>query len=73
MPKEKIKLKVNKKNYLSIAIGIIIIILSLLMIGRVGNFNKLFLIVKIMFGDFSILLLIFLIFYSIRDLIMYIL
>ena len=69
MPKEKVKLRVDKKNYSQIAIGILIIILSLLMIGRVGNFFKLYLIIKIIFGDFSILLLIFLIFYSIRDLI----
>lgn len=69
MPKEKLKLKADKKSYLCIAIGILIIIASLLMIGRVGGFLKLFLIIKVMFGDYSILLLLFIIYYSIKDLI----
>ena len=69
MPKEKMKINIDKRNYLCIAIGILVIVLSLLMIGRVGGFFKLYLVIKILFGDYSILLLLFFIFYSIRDLI----
>lgn len=69
MPKAKIKLKEEKKNYLCIAIGIFLCILCLLMIGRVGNFISLYLIIRIIFGDFSIFILLFVIFYSIKDLV----
>ncbi len=69
MPKAKIKLKVEKKNYLCIAVGIFLSIFCLLMIGRVGNFKIIYLFIAVLFGDFSIFVLLFTIFYSIKDLV----
>lgn len=69
MPKSKVKLKEEKKNYLCIAVGIFLSIICLLMIGRVGSFNSVYLIFSIIFGDFSIFVLLFIILYSIKDMV----
>lgn len=70
MPKTKIKLKEEKKNYLCIAVGIFLSIICILMIGRVGSFDSIFLIFSILFGDFSIFVLLFIIIYSVKDLVL---
>jgi len=70
MPKNKVKLKEDKKNYLSIAIGIVLSIVSILMIGRVGGFDKLYLLLSLLLGDFTIFILLFVIFYSVGKLLL---
>ncbi len=70
MPKAKVKLKEEKKNYFSIAVGIFLTIFCVLMIGRVGNFKFVYLLLRIVFGDFSIFVLLFTVFYSIKDLVL---
>lgn len=65
MPKNKIKSSHSHKNYFTIAVGIFICILCILTIGRVGNLNILFLLFNIIFGDFAIFIILFLLVYSI--------
>ena len=70
MPKQKVKLKEEHKSYFSIGIGVGLIIVSLLIIGRVGGFVNLYFVLGIIFGDYTILLLIFTIYYAVYALLM---
>ncbi len=69
MAKEKIKKKEGKKEYFFIAIGIFIIIFSLLILGRIGYMKNIYLYISFIFGDFTFLVLVFLIVFSICNLI----
>lgn len=70
MPKMKLKLKEEKKNYIYVATGILLSIASLLMIGRVGGFDTIYLLLSLLLGDFTIFILLFIIVYSIGRLIL---
>lgn len=70
MPKMKVKLKEEKKNYLYVAVGILLSIASTLMIGRVGGFDTIYLMLSLLLGDFTIFILLFVIAYSIGRLIL---
>lgn len=70
MPKNKIRSKAINKNYFLISLGIFLIILCLLIIGRVGSLNFLFLLLSIIFGDFTILVLLFTLFFCVYCLIL---
>ncbi|MBQ9124621.1 MAG: hypothetical protein IJY14_02905 [Acholeplasmatales bacterium] len=59
MPKVKLKKTVDKRGYLYIAIGILIVLFCLLLIGRVGKMATAFLFVQFIFGDFASLILVF--------------
>ena len=54
MPKSKVRLKEEKKNYLCIAVGMFLSIICILIIGRVDGFNVLYLLMAMIFGDFVI-------------------
>lgn len=70
MPKSKVRLKEEKKNYLCIAVGMFLSIICILIIGRVDGFNVLYLLMAMIFGDFVIFIFIFTIFFCIKDLIL---
>ena len=66
MPKVKNHIIKNKKDYLYVAIGIIVSISCLLLIGRVGFAgSKLALIISFIFGDYSTIILAMIMLYSI--------
>ena len=66
MPKVKNHIIKNKKDYLYVAIGIIVSISCLLLIGRVGFAgSKLALIISFIFGDYSTIILAIVMLYSI--------
>ena len=69
MAKEKIKKKEGKKEYFHIALGILIISISFLLMGRIGYMKKAYLFISFIFGDFTSLALIFIIIFSICNLI----
>ncbi len=63
MPKIKTKQKSDEKNYFYEILGILFCLISLIILGRLGKAGiYLNLILKIIFGDYAILLLIFLFF-----------
>lgn len=70
MPKLKTKIKPKKNNYFSLTIGIFISLIVILTIGRVGQSKYIGLIFAIIFGDYSIIVLIFLLIYSILGLVL---
>ena len=57
MSKEKNKLNHNKREYLYIAICILLVIFCILLIGRVGKLSIIYLFISFIFGDFTSLLL----------------
>ncbi|MGM9970575.1 MAG: hypothetical protein ACI35S_09300 [Anaeroplasma sp.] len=61
MAKEKNRVTQNKKEYLYIAIAVLLIIFSLLLLGRVGRLSSIFLFLSFIFGDYTSLLLMILI------------
>lgn len=70
MPKNKIKANANQRNYLYIVIGFVFLIVSVLMIGRVGMFDTLYLLIMMLSGDYTIFILLLLIFYCVKSLIL---
>ena len=69
MAKQKIKHVQNKREYFWIAFGILFIIFCLLLLGRVGKLSFIFLFVSFIFGDFTSLLIVIFIIFSILGLI----
>ena len=69
MAKEKIKKKEGKKEYFYIAIGIFIIIISFLLLARIGYMRNIYLYISFIFGDYTFLVLVFIIIFSICNLI----
>lgn len=66
MPKVKNHIIQNKKDYASIAIGMCVIVTSILLIGRVGVAGRMLaLFFSFIFGDFSTIILVFCLVYSI--------
>ncbi|MBQ3253811.1 MAG: hypothetical protein IJA65_04565 [Acholeplasmatales bacterium] len=70
MAKHKTKITQNKREYLYIAIGILIILFCLLLLGRVGKLSTIFLFVSFLLGDFTSLILFIVIVVSILGLIL---
>ena len=68
MPKVKMKKAVDKRGYLYIAIGILVALFCLLLIGRVGKMATAFLFVQFIFGDYASLILVFITIVSIFNL-----
>ncbi len=69
MAKQKIKHVQNKREYFWIAFGILFIIFCVLLLGRVGKLSFIFLFVSFIFGDFTSLLIVIFIIFSILGLI----
>ena len=69
MPKEKKRKEAVSKNYFKTALGILIFLFCILIIGRVGQTTYLALFLSFIFGDFTTIIVVIFSIYVVKDLI----
>lgn len=69
MPKEKKRKEAVSKNYFKTALGILLLIFCILIIGRVGKITYIALVLSFILGDFSTLIVVIFSVYVVKDLI----
>lgn len=70
MPKNKRKKEVTPKNHFRIALGIFILLLSIMVVGRLGQTTYIALFLSFILGDFSTVVIVFICYYVFKDLLM---
>lgn len=70
MPKNKRKKEVTPKNHFRIALGIFILLFSIMVIGRLGQTTYIALFLSFILGDFSTIVIVFICFYAFKDLLL---
>lgn len=70
MPKDKRKKEASVKNHFKIALGIFIILLSVMVIGRVGQTTYIALFISFLLGDFSTVVIVLICIYVFKDLLL---
>ena len=70
MLKNKRKKEVTPKNHFRIALGIFILLLSIMVVGRLGQTTYIALFLSFILGDFSTVVIVFICYYVFKDLLM---
>lgn len=70
MPKDKRKKASSPKSHFKIALGIFIVLISIMIIGRVGQTTYIALFISFILGDFSTVVIVMICVYAVRDLLL---